>query len=279
MSKHDYSNLKEFDINKELFEQDFEKETYDDKNFVPFPCIKIETMKQVHSLFNKIFELEKEQTEFFYRGHYNADWLLECTLEREIKNTKISIHYLKDKIFDDFKENLRGFLTDQSLLKIRHNEDIRELWAIGRHHDLKTPYLDWTKSIYVALFMAYSEPVNRKDENDYSAIFMVNPEYFLEHHGLENVYWFTPKTDYYGRINAQNGYLSEYTIRDHIKSNLEKYSKCAIKIYINNHLKKEIVSYLNHIGIKYTTMYPDLLGVVKYVNNRLTELLNEKPRN
>lgn len=271
MSNHDYSDLKEFDMGKALFEQDFAVETCDDENFVPFPCIKIEKMEQLFSLFQKIFELEKQDKEFFYRGHYNADWLLECTLEREIKNTKISIHYLKDKIFDDFKENLRGFLTDQSLLKIRHNEDIRELWAIGRHHDLKTPYLDWTKSIYVALFMAYSEP---EKFCEYSSIFMVNPEYFLEHHGLENIYWFTPKTDYYGRINAQNGYLCEYTIRDHIKSKLKNNTRCAIKIYINNNLKKEIVAYLNHIGIKYTTMYPDLLGVVKYTNNQLAEHLN-----
>ena len=271
MSKHDYSNLKEFDMDKPLFEQDFQIETCDDENFVPFPCIKIEKMEQIYSLFQKIFELEKQNQEFFYRGHYNADWLLESTLEREVKNTKISIHYLKDKIFDDFKENLRGFLTDQSLLKIRHNEDIRELWAIGRHHDLKTPYLDWTKSIYVALFMAYSEP---EKFCEYSSIFMVNPDYFPESRGLENVYWFTPTTDYYGRITAQNGYLSEYTIRDHIKSNLEKCSKCAIKIYINNHLKKEILAYLNHIGIKYSTMYPDLLGVIKYTNNQLAEYLN-----
>lgn len=271
MSNHDYSNLKEFDISKGLFKQDFAFETCNDENFVPFPCIKIETMEQLFSLFQKIFELEKQKQEFFYRGHYNADWLLECTLEREVKNAKISIHYLKDKIFDDFKENLRGFLTDQSLLKIRHNEDIRGLWAIGRHHDLKTPYLDWTKSIYVALFMAYSEPENFCE---YSSIFMVNPKYFREYHGLETVYWFSPLTDYYGRITAQNGYLSEYTIRDHIKSNLEKYSKCAIKIYINNHLKKEIVAYINHIGIKYSTMYPDLLGVIKYANNKLAEYLN-----
>lgn len=258
-------------MGKALFEQDFEIEICDDKNFVPFPCIRIEQIEQLHSLFNKIFELEKLKKEFFYRGHYNADWLLECTLEREIKSKNTSMHTVMNGVYKDFTKNLRGVLPDQSLLKIRHNEDSKELWAIGRHHDLKTPYLDWTKSIYVALFMAYSEP---EKFCEYSSIFMVNPDYFPEYHGLEKIYWFTPTTDYYGRITAQNGYLSEYTIRDHIKSNLEKYSKCAIKIYINNHLKKEIVAYLNHIGIKYSTMYPDLLGVIKYANNQLAEYLN-----
>lgn len=271
MSKHDYSNLKEFDTSKALFEQDFQIETCDDENFVPFPCIKIEKMEQLYSLFQKIFELEKQKQEFFYRGHYNADWLLECTLEREIKGKNTSMYAVTNGVYKDFTKNLRGVLSDQSLLKIRHIEDEEELWAIGRHHDLKTPYLDWTKSIYVALFMVYSEP---EKFCEYSSIFMVNPEYFTEYHGLEKIYWFTPTTDYYGRITAQNGYLSEYTIREHIKSNLEKHFKCAIKIYINNHLKKEIVAYLNHIGIKYTTMYPDLLGVIKYTNNQLAEYLN-----
>lgn len=272
MSKHDYSNLKEFDINKALFEQDFAIEVCDDENFVPFPCIKIETMKQVHSLFNKIFELEKEQTEFFYRGQYNSDWLLETTLERYIKDKGICIEQAKNIIGEYFKNNLRGNLIDQSLLNnTNYEEGRREIWAIGRHYDLKTPYLDWTKSIYVAMFMAYSEP---EKFCDYSAIFMINHDYFIECHGLVKKYWFTPKTDYYGRITAQNGYLCEYTIRDHIKSKLKNNTRCAIKIYINNQLKQDILDYLNHIGINYTTMYPDLLGVVKYANNKLTEHLN-----
>lgn len=271
MSKHDYSNLKEFDMDKPLFKQDFQIETCYDENFIPFPCIKIEKIEQLFSLFQKIFELEKQDKEFFYRGHCNSDWLLECTLEREIKGKNTSMYMVMNGVYKDFTKNLRGILPDQSLLKVRHNEDNKELWAIGRHHDLKTPYLDWTKSIYVALFMAYSEP---EKFFEYSSIFMVNPEYFSEYHGLEKIYWFTPTTDYYGRITAQNGYLSEYTIRDHIKSNLKKHLKCAIKIYINNHLKKDIVAYLNHIGVKYTTMYPDLLGVVKYTNNQLAEYLN-----
>lgn len=275
MSKHDYSNLKEFDMDKDLFEQDFEIEICDDKNFVPFPCIRIEQIEQLHSLFNKIFELEKLKKEFFYRGHYNTDWLLECTLEREIKNTDMSTDCFKEKVFKDFKNNLRGFLVDQSLLMMKpSNEYIeREIWAIGRHHDLKTPYLDWTKSIYVALFMAYAEPENFCN---YSAVFMVNPKYFREYQGLETVYWFSPLTDYYGRINAQNSYLSEYKMREYIKSELKKHPICGIKIYINNDLKEYILNYLKHIGIKYTTMYPDLLGVVKYTNNQLTERLNKQ---
>ena len=36
MSKHDYSNLKEFDMDKPLFKQDFQIETCYDENFIPY---------------------------------------------------------------------------------------------------------------------------------------------------------------------------------------------------------------------------------------------------
>lgn len=281
---HNYSSLKTFDIKKDLFDQDFQKEICADERFVPFSCIKIDKPEQLFSFFEKVYNLEKAGEEFFYRGQSNSDWLLVSTLEREIYG-KISIDDAKVKIFSSFLKKLRGNLIDQSLLKITHTEHERELWAIGRHYDLKTPYLDWSKSIYVALFMANSEPKKPKETSEYSALFMVNANYFPECHGIMERFWFTPKTDYYGRITAQKGYLSEYTIRDYIRKAIEHFDKIknekhqfAFKIYIKNELRTEILNYLNHIGINYSSMYPDLLGVVKSVNNELTELLIQRSK-
>lgn len=283
-SVHDYSNLKTFEIDKDLFEQDFQKETCIDERFVPFSCIKIDTAEQLFSFFEKVYHLEKNGEEFFYRGQSNSDWLLVSTLEREIEG-KISMNEARQKIFSSFLKKLRGNLVDQSLLKITHTEHERELWAIGRHYDLKTPYLDWSKSIYVALFMANSEPKKTDEISEYSALFMVNANYFPEYHGIMERFWFTPKTDYYGRITAQKGYLSEYTIRDYIKKAIEHFDNIknekhqfAFKIYIKNELRNEILHYLNHIGINYSSMYPDLQGVVKSVNNELTELLIQRSK-
>lgn len=275
---HDYSNLNTFDIEKDLFEQDFQRESCTDECFIPFSCIKINKKEQLFSLFEKIYQLEKNGEDFFYRGQSNSDWLLTSTLEREI-NGKISIDEARKKIFSSFFKKLRGNLVDQSLLNITHTEDERELWAIGRHYDLKTPYLDWSKSIYVALFMANSEPKKTDEISEYSALFMVNANYFPEPYGIMERFWFTPKTDYYGRITAQKGYLSEYAIRNEIKNRIyrsetnEHKNKVAFKIYIKNDLRSEILNYLKHIGIDYNSMYPDLQGVVKSVNNELSELL------
>lgn len=284
-SVHDYSNLKTFEIEEDLFEQDFQKETCIDERFVPFSCIKIDTAEQLFSFFEKVYHLEKNGGEFFYRGQSNSDWLLVSTLEREIERKSITIENAKEIVFEKFKQRLRGKLVDQSLLNITHEEDKRELWAIGRHYDLKTPYLDWSKSIYVALFMANSEPKKPKEISEYSSLFMVNANYFPEYHEIMERFWFTPKTDYYGRITAQKGYLSKYTIRDYIRKAIEHFDKIknkkyqfAFKIYIKNELRNEILHYLNHIGINYSSMYPDLQGVVKSVNNELTELLIQRSK-
>lgn len=276
---HDYSRLKTFDIEKDLFDQDFQKELCTDDRFVPFSCIKIDKKEQLFSFFQKVYDLETSREEFFYRGQSNSDWLLVSTLEREVERTNINIENAKEIVFRNFKQRLRGKLVDQSLLNITHTEDERELWAIGRHYDLKTPYLDWSKSIYVALFMANSEPKKTDEISEYSALFMVNANYFPEPYGIMERFWFTPKTDYYGRITAQKGYLSEYAIRNDIKNRIyrsetnEHKNKVAFKIYIKNDFINEILNYLKHIGIDYNSMYPDLQGVVKSVNNELTKLL------
>ncbi|MFC0820932.1 FRG domain-containing protein [Moraxella marmotae] len=271
---HNYSNLKVIDVERSLFEQDFQKEICNDPIFVPFNCIKVDTMEQLYFLFKEIFNLEKEGTEFLYRGHANSDWLLESTLERAVKNNNILLGRVENQIFNSFKKNLRGRLIDQSILNASYStERNREIWAIGRHYDLKTPLIDWSLSIYVALFMAHSEPRKAKDISAYSAIFMVDKGVFEVGEMYVNPYFFTSQTDYYGRITAQKGFLSHYNIRQSIQKALEKEPNYALKIYIKNNLRNDILKYLKHIGIDYTTMYPDLQGVIKFVNNELEEML------
>lgn len=286
---HNDEHIDKIDMTKSFLEQNFKKEICEDPKFVPFQCIKIDKMSELHFLFNEMFKYEQDNIDLykkkhtiFYRGQSNSDWFLESTLEREIKkyDIKTCSPDIEMKVFHYFKNNLRGKLVDQSLLNnLSYEEGRREIWAIGRHYDLKTPYLDWSSSIYVALFMACAEPKKESEIADYSALYVVNGAFFPEYQHYVERFWFTPKTDYYGRITAQKGFLSHYSIRNAIKANLDNDCHCAFKIYINNKLRKEILSYLEHIGISYSTMYPDLGGAVKFANNQLAEWLIDFVKN
>lgn len=101
---HDYSRLKTFDIEKDLFDQDFQKELCTDDRFVPFSCIKIDKKEQLFSFFQKVYDLETSREEFFYRGQSNSDWLLVSTLEREVERTNINIENAKEIVFRNFKQ-------------------------------------------------------------------------------------------------------------------------------------------------------------------------------
>lgn len=93
-----------------------------------------------------------------FRGHSNSDWLLSSPWERWLRRSSPDGWTYKrftealDRILKSFREaaiGLPGFRSEP----LTEND----WWAIGRHHGLLTPLLDWTRSPYVAAFFAFSE--------------------------------------------------------------------------------------------------------------------------
>jgi hypothetical protein len=89
---------------------------------------------------------------YIFRGQADAEWRLESTLARAIRQgypqDRSKKKNWKDILFQ-FKANLRG----RCLMDLT-TADEDELWALGQHYGLHTPMLDWTWSPYVAVFFA-----------------------------------------------------------------------------------------------------------------------------
>jgi hypothetical protein len=102
------------------------------------------------------------QSRVIYRGHSDPDWLLQSLWERRFLHVqraglwepyyiqphepvKIPLQRAFLKIFR--REVERAFRHDT-------NRTDGQLWALGRHHGLVTPLLDWTLNPYKALYFA-----------------------------------------------------------------------------------------------------------------------------
>lgn len=264
------TNLKELHFinrKKTLSEQNYQVEKFDDGLVGYYQCIKVKTLKQFEYLLKEILLNEKKYQGFIYRGQADSNWKLESTFQRETKGKCVDPY----SHYENFRQLARGKLAEQSLLqKTQETEYINELWAVGQHLGLKTPLLDWTTNLYVALFFAFEKEKKVK----YRAIYRTNMDLFYKGE-LYVSECFVPYADPIGRISAQQGLFitqkgiatlenAMRTEKDHLKKVL-----CSTKFYIANTLRDEILAYLKHIGIKFETIYPDIQGAILEANERL----------
>jgi hypothetical protein len=130
-------------------------------------------LSSVDSLIKKLNSLPNH---FIYRGHADADWSLQSSLERIIgsKWSEDSAKKFEEFSLDEFKSKFH--LYDRENVK----PDSKLAWlSIMQHYGVPTRLLDFTESPYVALYFALEtyEPQRGKDFSifalDYAAILNV----------------------------------------------------------------------------------------------------------
>lgn len=100
-----------------------------------------------------------DHSKYIWRGQRCDDWILEPTRDRLIRGAKFPVEHIFSSFdarqLEQFKFAVRGRRGPAPPPISDENEN--DWWALGQHHGLATPLLDWTTSPFVAAFFAFNE--------------------------------------------------------------------------------------------------------------------------
>lgn len=222
-----------------------------------------------------------DYTSYVFRGHADSLWKLEPTLDRVIKNPESSKRSLH---LENFKYEVRGRRGPNPSIM----QDENDWWALGQHHGLHTPLLDWTESPFVALYFAASNAHKLRTNslavfaffqhsaNVFNNAITNDPNVALVNDRKPTVKIVKPLSDENRRLVSQRGLFTRGPNNMDIESWVNKYNTykggemSLIKIIIPNSGIQDCLRYLNRMNINHSTLFPDLSGASDYCNKHLT---------
>ena len=241
---------------------------------------------------------------YVWRGHRCDHWKLEPTLDRLVREAKtehVKSWRFKDEHLEAFKRATRG--RRNSYLPAPTDEN--EWWALGQHHGLATPLLDWTTSPFVAAFFAFA--ATGVDQTVHRAIYALHKPsvekmadiarlslderrakereelkangktpggmqaLFLGLKAEAEVVFVRPRSDEHQRLVAQGGLFTRSTTLSPIEQwvlehPLGESGIVLLKCLVPDHERARCLQLLNRMNINPSSLFPDLSGASQYCN-------------
>ena len=232
---------------------------------------------------------EKASGDRIYRGHASSEWKLSSIFERWPLSTAIRL-FSSDppEILASYRERFLARFKDLAIglpgLESRHLCELDWL-ALGRHHGLITPLLDWTKSPYIAAFFAFADYENRLSPGWEKltelilgppvAVWALNVTPDLKSKGEFDIG--RPAIGYSQHsqwMRAQQSIFTRLTHHEYV--DLESY---LVSLGLGHHLERyeipgqemgEALTDLRRMNISFASLYPDLHGAAREANILVT---------
>lgn len=210
---------------------------------------------------------QKSEHEWIFRGQREYEWRLVPRIDRE------NFKEYRDEVKWDRTHHENRLLIDFRKGAWPHSkleQERRWEWlAIAQHYGLATRLLDWTRNPLVALYFA----VEKKSEGD-SAV-------WCYHHRGES--WFSKKnkdplkiqkvTSFWPphvtpRITAQEGCFTAHP--ESRRDGGEHWDGVRVRIRISKESRRDLRLILDKLGVTRATLFPDLDGLARTMNYRLS---------
>ena len=97
---------------------------------------------------------------YVFRGQTDVSWTLESSLRRSLPrdiSTKDALEFERQAL-SEFQARAHLYLSSTVLPR---RDDVGSWWGLMQHHNAPTRMLDWTASIYVALYFAVEQSFDR----------------------------------------------------------------------------------------------------------------------
>lgn len=247
---------------------------------------RVDSWTELKELFDKNFS---KNLSMAFRGQRCESWALTPTITRKLTDQKkfgnslpISNKGTIERHLELFRKSILGRRGSNP-----KNLSENDLWALGQHHGLATPLLDWTTSPYVATFFAFQKD---QPSNSGRAVWALNLNALTNtaegllcllndnqaclknRHGVDReiIEIVRPDNDENERLISQGGLFTKIPFYTSLEQWAAKYMPGYLhKIIIPESERNPILRNLDQMIINDATLFPDLNGASEYCNYML----------